>query len=373
MRQRGAGARSIPTNFGFVFHAGPIQVADTSTTEPPVPANTTTIAIAQTEPHHVPAPSFPAHAPATKRKRLVKEEEDDRAWFQKRKRKSAKHEDSEHDLPAATTKVAVDESHQEPPVELKPAKRKVRKRVLVPRPRKKAPIEPQPEPLRKEPTPLSEVAPEIHPPAKKKTKSKAPVAKREPKVPHTPDAPLSAHEQAQEHEPSNPSPHTITELAPLKKAKSTHRPDDEDKKDNRPAENTLERESHRNTVATLVQEQPGQPPKKKKMVRRVRVPKVSTRRAVPTTDDSSVKTTDMQDAKPSTSSDDAQLSLFEAVAPALTTKKASKAPKKIFFNDDSDIDLDQMLSGIAAMAETKTTTKVATSKSRRVTRKKIAS
>jgi hypothetical protein len=64
--------------------------------------------------------------------------------------------------------------------------------------------------------------------------------------------------------------------------------------------------------------------------------------------------------------------LFETIAPAPPTKKAPKAPKRIFFNDDSDIDLDQMLSGIAAMVGNKTAAKAVTSKSSRVTRKKAA-
>jgi len=214
---------------------------------------------------------------------------------------------------------------------------------------------------------LSEAVTEVPPPAKKRTKSKARVAKRKPKVADTPDAPLSVHEQ--EQEPSNPSPHTKTKSTlPLKAQFIRH--SDEDKKDNRLAENTLERESHHDAVATHVEEQPGQPPKKKKVVRRVRVPKVSTKRANPTADNRSV---DVVDTDVPQVPDDIHPSLFEAVAPAPTTEKASKAFKRIFFNDDSDVDLDQMLSGIAAMAETKTTTKVATSKSRRVTRKNVAS
>ncbi|CAD0093291.1 unnamed protein product [Aureobasidium mustum] len=78
------------------------------------------------------------------------------------------------------------------------------------------------------------------------------------------------------------------------------------------------------------------------------------------------------DTKPSVSTNDIDTALLEAVAPAPIAKKSSKTPKRIFFNDDSDIDLDQMLSGIAAIAGTKADTKSSTSKSGRVAGKKVA-
>jgi hypothetical protein len=371
-------ARSIPTNFGFVFQAGPIQVTDTTATESRLPANTSPTAIAHTDTQHIPSPSAPVHVPAPKRKRLVREEEDDQAWFQKRKKKTTKEEHTEHSTLAATTEITVDESHQEPPIEKKPTKRKVvRKRVLVPRSRQKASTKPQSEPQDVASIPLPE--PEVEtlpPPEKKKTRTKAPaVTKRKPKQPDTLDAPLPVQEKKQE--PSNdPSP-AITNPVRPKIAKPTRRLHDE-KVANKQVDKILEPEVQDDIVAIPTREQPDldqgthQPPKKKKLVRRVRVPKVSTKRILPSNDDPPVNMADTHDTESAAPPDDVNVHLFETIAPAPPTKKAPKAPKRIFFNDDSDIDLDQMLSGIAAMAGNKTAAKAVTSKSSRVTRKKAA-
>jgi hypothetical protein len=366
-------ARSIPTNFGFVFQAGPIQVTDTTTTttttESPLPTNTSPIAITRTEVDDTVASSISTQESAPKRKRLIREEEDDRAWFQKRKRKTPKEEHTEHSLPAETTQVATNESHQEPPIEKKPTKRKVvRKRVLVPRSRKKAPTESHFEPPKDEPIPLIEPEVEALPPPKKKTKTKAPaVVKQKPKQPTILDAPLPVQEP--EEQPNTHSLQPITDPVPLKRAKLTRHLRDEKTAD-KPAEKTLKQ----GIVTAPIEEQPDlehgttEPPKKKKVVRRVRVPKASTTtRAIPTTDGSNT-----DDTKPSAPTGDLHSNLSETIAPAPVTKKTNKPPKRSYFNDDSDIDLDQMLSSIAAMTGPKIATKPTTSKSGRVARNKGA-
>lgn len=211
---------------------------------------------------------------------------------------------------------------------------------------------------------------EALPLANKKTKIKTPaVVKRKPKQSDALDALPPTH--GQEDGSTNLSPRTISEPAIPKKAKSDHHRHDE-KADDKHVEKTLQQDAHHETVAIPVREQPDQPPKKKKVVRRVRVPKVSTKRAVSTTDNPPAKTADTDVPKAPPPIDDTHVDLFEALASAPTTKKASKAPKRIFFNDDSDDDLDQMLSGIAAIAGTNKATKAATSKSSRATRKKAA-
>jgi hypothetical protein len=368
-------ARSIPTNFGFVFQAGPIQVTETTTTETtatesPLPTNTSTTTITPTEVDNIVASSILTHESAPKRKRLVREEEDDQAWFQKRKRKTPKEENTEHPLPAETTHVVVEEPLQEPPIEKKPTNREVvRKRVLVPRSRKKAPTESHSELLKHEPVPLPEPEVETLPPPKKKTKAKAPaVVKRKLKQPTTLDAPLPVQEP--EEQPSTHSLQPTTDSVPLRKTKLTRRPRD-DKTADKPAKKTLEL----GIVAAPVEGQPdlehgtNEPPKKKKVVRRVRVPKVSTTtRAISTTDGSKT-----DDTKPSALTGDLHSNLSETIAPIPVTKKTNKPPKKIYFNDDSDIDLDQMLSSIAAMTGPKTATKTTTSRSGRVARNKGAS
>lgn len=305
----------------------------------------------------------------TKRKRLVREEEDDRAWFQKRKRKSAKQEDADHVLPTAPTELGVDETRQEPPTEKKPAKQKLTKRVLVPRSRKKPPVKPPPEPQKHEPILLPEPQVEALPPAKKRTKTKTPaVVKRKPKQSDTLDAlpPIHEHQDGLGHDSSQ----TITKPALPNKAQTVHHPHDK-KADNKHVEKTLDLKPRHHLAATPEQLDP--PPKKKKVVRRVRVPKASTKRAMSLDDNQAAIAADTDIPKESPPTDDVHVDLFEAVAPSPNTKKASKAPKRIFFNDDSDVDLDQMLSGIAAMAGAKTATKAATSKSSRATRKKAAS
>jgi hypothetical protein len=310
---------------------------------------------------------------ASKRKRLIREEEDDQAWFQKRKKKTTKEEHTEHSTLAATTEVTADESHQEPLIEKKPTKRKVvRKRVLVPRSRQKASTKPQSEP---QGVSISLPEPEIEalPPPEKKTRAKAPaIPKRKPKQPDTLDVSLPVQEK--KHELSNEPPPAITNSVRPKKTKSTCCLRDE-KVANKQVEKTLEPEVQDDIVAIPVEEQPDldqgthQPPKKKKLVRRVRVPKVSTQRPLPSKDESPVNTDNTNDTEPAAPIEDVNVNLVETIPPA---KKAPKAPKRIFFNDDSEIDLDQMLSGIAAMAGTKTATKAVPAKSSRVTKKKAA-
>lgn len=335
-----------------------------------MPINTSPITITRTETHHIATSPVPVVVPAPKRKRLVREEEDDQAWFQKRKRKTAREEHAEHTLPAETAQVTVDEPHQEPPIEKKPTKRKVvRKRVLVPKSRKKASTESHSEPQNVESIPLPEPEVEALPPPKNKTKTKtSAVVKRKPKPPATLDTPLPV--QKVQEQPSTHSLQPTTDPAPLKKAAPTRRLRDE-----KTADKLTEKTLEQGIVTAPVQEQPhlqhgtNEPPKKKKVVRRVRVPKVSTtKRAMPTTDGSNT-----DDTKPSAPIEDVHLDLLKTTAPALATKKATKAPKRIYFNEDSDIDLDQMLSSIAAMTGPKTATKTTTSKSNRVARKKVAS
>lgn len=76
-------------------------------------------------------------------------------------------------------------------------------------------------------------------------------------------------------------------------------------------------------------------------------------------------------SKPAVSeAEDADLALFVSEAQVPVTKIATKAPKRVF-NDDSEIDLDHMLSGIAAMAGTGAAKPPAT-KSTRVAKKRAA-
>ncbi|KAH0036458.1 hypothetical protein KCU78_g1887, partial [Aureobasidium melanogenum] len=430
MRQRGAGARSIPTNFGFIFHAGPVQVSDTTAIESPSHPNTRPIAIAHTQPHHIPESSLPANAPAPKRKRFVREEEDDQIWFKKRSKKTTIQEQQVHSILTATLDSAL-VTQQEPPADKKPAKRKVvRKRVLVPTSRQKESLKPQPD----QPIPLPEpVAEDLPPPNKKRTKTPA-VSKQISKQPDTLEAPLLEH--GDQDKLSNHSIHTVsvTESVPHKNTKPGHDPQDvciieKSRKKTVPRKRvvrkhvqesvetvqpSLEESTQTTTTKVLLEEEdvdkkpktetarqkrvakkhPGkaveqqtaevtvdaQPdsthetdpvPKKKKMVRRVRVPRTTTKRATSEQDDLA-NVVNEHDTKPSVSTDDIDSALLEAVAPAPVAKKPSKTPKRIFFNDDSDIDLDQMLSGIAAIAGNKGDTKTSTSRSSRVTTRKTA-
>ncbi|KAH0199348.1 hypothetical protein KCU99_g7049, partial [Aureobasidium melanogenum] len=430
MRQRGAGARSIPTNFGFIFHAGPIQVDNTTAIESPSHPNIQPIAIAHTQPHHIPESSLPANAPAPKKKRLVREEEDDQVWFRKRSKKTTIQEQQVHSILTATLDSAL-VTQQEPPTDKKPAKRKVvRKRVLVPRSRQKESLKPQPD----QPIPLPEpVAEDLPPPNKKRTKTPA-VSKQISKQPDTLEAPLSEH--GGQDKLSNHSVHTVsvTESVPHKNTKPSHDPQDaciieksrkktvphkrvvrkhvqksvetvqpsleestqttttkvpleEEDVDKKPKTETARQKRvakkhpgkavEQQTAEVTVDAQPNSThetdpvPKKKKMVRRVRVPRTTTKRATSEQDDS-VNLINKHDTKPSVSTDDINSAWLEAMAPAPVAKKPSKAPKRILFDDDSDIDLDQMLSGIAAIAGTKGDTRTSTSRSSRVTTRKTA-
>ncbi|KAH0387784.1 hypothetical protein KCU92_g1490, partial [Aureobasidium melanogenum] len=431
MRQRGAGARSIPTNFGFIFHAGPIQVSDTTAIESPLSPNTPPIAIAPIQTHHIPESSLLTKAPAPKRKRIVREEEDDQVWFKKRSKKTTIQEQEGHAILTATLDSGLDVTQQEPPTDKKPAKRKVvRKRVLVPRSRQKESLKPQPD----QPIPLPEpVAEDLPPPNKKRTKTLA-VSKQTSRQPHTLEAPLLEH--GDQDKLSNHSVHTVsvTESVPRKNTKPSHDPQDaciveksrkktvprkrvlrkhvqesvetvqpsleestqttttkvpleEEDVDKKPKTETARQKRvakkhpgkavEQQTAEVTVDAQPNSThetdlvPKKKKMVRRVRVPRTTTKRATSEQDDS-VNLVNKHDTKPSVSTDDINSALLEAVAPAPVAKKPSKAPKRIFFNDDSDIDLDQMLSGIAAIAGNKGDTKTSTSRYSRVATKKTA-
>ncbi|KAH0402783.1 hypothetical protein KCU89_g2798, partial [Aureobasidium melanogenum] len=433
MRQRGAGARSIPTNFGFIFHAGPIQVDNTTAIESPSHPNTQPIAIAHTQPHHRPESSLPANVPAPKRKRVVSEEEDDQVWFKKRTKKTTIQEQQGHAILTATldSGPGLEVTQEEPPTDKKPAKRKVvRKRVLVPRSRQKESLKPQPD----QPIPLPEpVAADLPPPNKKSTKTLA-VSEQISRQLDTLEAPLLEH--GDQDKLSNHSIHTVsvTKSVPHKNTKSSHDPqgvyiveksrektvprkrvsrkhvqesietvqpsleestqttttkvpleeEDVDKKlktetarQKRVAKKHPGKAVEQQTAEVTVDAQPNSThetdpvPKKKKMVRRVRVPRTTTKRATSEQDDS-VNMVNKHDTKPSVSTDDIDSALLEAVAPAPVAKKPSKAPKRIFFDDDSDIDLDQMLSGIAAIAGTKGDTRTSTSRSSRVTTRKTA-
>ncbi|KAG9582165.1 hypothetical protein KCU77_g12872, partial [Aureobasidium melanogenum] len=430
MRQRGAGARSIPTNFGFIFHAGPIQVSDTTAIEASLSPNTPPIAIAPTQTHHIPESSLPVKAPAPKRKRVVREEEDDQIWFKKRTKKTTVQEQEGHAILTATLDSGLDVTQQEPLTDKKPAKRKVvRKRVLVPRSRQKESLKPQPD----QPIPLPEPVVEVLPtPNKKRTKTLA-ISKQIRRQSDTLEAlPL---EHGDEDKPSNHSIHTVsvTESAPPKKKDPSQDPQDvciveksrkktvprkrvarkhvqesvetvqpsleestqtttkvpldEEDVDKKPKTETARQKRvakkhpgkavEQQTAEVTVDAQPDSThetdpvPKKKKIVRRVRVPRTTTKRAT-SEQDESVKMVNKHDTKPSVSTDDIDSALLEAVAPAPVAKKPSKTPKRIFFNDDSDIDLDQMLSGIAAIAGTKGGTRTSTSRSSRVATRKTA-
>ncbi|KAG9689557.1 hypothetical protein KCU95_g7599, partial [Aureobasidium melanogenum] len=433
MRQRGAGARSIPTNFGFIFQAGPIQVSDTTAVESPSPPNTRPIAIGHTQPHHIPESSLPANPPAPKRKRVIREEEDDQVWFKKRSKKTTIQEQQGHAILTATldSGPGLDLTQQEPPTDKKPATRKlVRKRVLVPKSRQKDSLKPQPD----QPIPLPEPVVDVLPtPNKKRTKTLA-VPKQTSRQPHTLEAPLLEH--GDQDKLSDHSIHTlsVTESVPHKNTKSSHDPQDvciveKSRKKTVPRKRVVRKhvqesvetvqpslEESTQTTTTKVQleeedvdkkpktetarqkrvvkkhpkkpveQQTAEAPvgaqpdsthetdpvsKKKKIVRRVRVPRTTTKRATSEQDDS-VNMVNKHDTKPSVSTDDIDSALLEAVAPAPVAKRPSKTPKRIFFNDDSDVDLDQMLSGIAAIAGNKGDTRTSTSRSSRVATRKTA-
>jgi hypothetical protein len=129
MRSRGAGARSIAANFGFVFHAGPVQLSDD--TAPSV------------------TPSCPPPIQSTcavkekpKRKRIVRQEEeedDDQVWFSKRSKKQPilKHS------PVAATPSQVPSVGPSIPLAVdskQPKPRAKRKRITVAKPRQERPV-----------------------------------------------------------------------------------------------------------------------------------------------------------------------------------------------------------------------------------------
>lgn len=400
----------------------------------PLAADARPIAFAHTQTHHIAESALPAHATAPRRKRVVREEDDDQIWFKKRTKKITAQEQKEHSILAATLDTVLDVSQEEPPTNKKPVKRKVvRKRVLVPRIRQKESLKPQPDqPM----SPLEPVVEDLEPLKKKKTKTLA-VSKQTSGHSDTLDAPLLNH--GDEDELSTHSIHTVSvmESAPSKKTKSSPDPQENciveksrkkavprkkaerkhvqesvETKDPNVKESTQttttillpekegvdgtprakttrqqkvarkhsEKPIEQSSIEALVDAQPdltheaNPPPKKKKLVRRVRVPRTTTRSAT-SEQDASVDMTNMvnkDDREPSVATNAMDVALSDAVGSAALAKKSSKTPKRMFFNDDSDIDLDQMLSGIAAIADTRRDTTSSTSKSNRVARRKIA-
>ncbi|KAI5235471.1 hypothetical protein E4T43_09254 [Aureobasidium subglaciale] len=494
-------ARSIPTNFGFIFQAGPIHLSELPSTSNTPPFTTTLI---EADLHPEPQPSLANLAP--KRKRVVKQdEEDDGIWFKKRSKKTAtKQEHNEETVDTATSNVAPDEP--QPEAQTKPTKRKVvRKRILVPKPRQKPSTKPQLDAQHDQPKSIPEATQEAPTEVEKNTRKPATVkvGKRQMQEAENPVAAIP--EKDQEDELSNYSLHAISasrpaaskatkfsqdvqhaaveprsrkKAAPVKRVVRKQKPDDtittrkvvsEDsqttasivpmeekgtsktpkatdtkklKEVNSRAENQLERvqETQHIDAATPTEgranpapatreitTETAQPLKKRKLVRRVRVPKVPAASATlettspadltlrkdgtkplrskgrPPLNERDVNSTPEDDEpkedpkssenrtknnkkvgdslaaetslrKTSAIPADVDLGLFEAEPPAQITKKktkTTKAPKRVF-NDDSDIDLDQMLSGIASMADPKGVTTVPASKPSRVVKRKAA-
>ncbi|THZ18356.1 hypothetical protein D6C90_09803 [Aureobasidium pullulans] len=527
MRQRGAGARPIPTNFGFIFQAGPIQLSATTPAESPPPTNASLPVAFPAEVQKGPKLSPPAEKAGPKRKRVVREdEEEDQVWFSKRSKKSTTaQKDESHIISTVSEEVLLDKTQMQPPTETKPTKRKVvRKRILVPKSRQKAPAEPEPK-AKPQPRPDQlPVAPEPTPEDvakfKRKTRAKAPVvSKNKPNRVDIPIEPLQ--DDGREDEPSNHPLHDVptTESAPSRKTKSNEETSEgtaepkkrtkavvrkrvvrkdiqkdtanerpnlkEDTKTTEPivllkkemaeeipkakitkkrkvikkhVDESVEQEVISDTRAILTNPMEGLPPtlemtesvqaeKKRKIVKRVRVPRATKTKVLPEKDDQTTDAAAQNESKPSRSrpklileaetsdpfpkrpetslaqeesrdkksntrerktkvpkakkeettkevvsedttpkpiqpkslhhskpavseAEDADLALFESEAQVPVTKKATKAPKRVF-NDDSEIDLDHMLSGIAAMAGTGAA-KPSVTKSTRVAKKRAA-
>lgn len=359
-----------------------------------------------------------------KRKRVIREDEDeDQVWFSKRPKKSTTAQQDESHIASTTPgETAVDSAQIQPPIENKPAKRKVvRKRILVPKSRQKAPTDPEPEP-QPEPQPRPDQLPVAPEPTaedvtkpKRKTRAKALVVlKNKPNRVDVPIEPLQ--DDGREDESNNHPLHDIPSVKPAtfekiqsngetpegvaepkKRTKAVVRKRvvrkdiQEDTANERPnlkedanptapsiplekekaeeipkakvtkkrkvikkhVNESVEQEVISDTQAILTNSMEGLPPtlemtesvqaeKKRKIVKRVRVPRATKTKVLP----------EKEDHKPAVSeAEDADLALFESEAPVPVTKKATKAPKRVF-NDDSEIDLDHMLSGIAAMAGT---------------------
>ena len=427
-----------------------------------------------------------------KRKRVIREyEEEDQVWFSKRPKKST--------TPGET---AFDSAQIQPPIENKPAKRKVvRKRILVPKSRQKAPTDPEPEPQpRPDQLPVApEPTPEDVAKFKRKKRAKAPVvSKNKPNRVDIPIEPLQ--DDGREDESNNHPLHDIPSVKPatfekiqsngetpegvaepkkrtkavvrkrvvrkdIQKDTANERPNlKEDANPTAPSiplekekaeeipkakvtkkrkvikkhvNESVEQEVISDTQAILTNSMEGLPPtlemtesvqaeKKRKIVKRVRVPRATKTKVLPEKDDQTTDAAAQDESKPSRSrpkfpleeetsnsspkrpetslaqeksldkksntrernvsrakkkettkeivsedipsqpiqpkslhhskpavseAEDANLALFESEAPVPVTKKATKAPKRVF-DDDSEIDLDHMLSGIAAMAGT---------------------
>ncbi|KAK6000243.1 hypothetical protein QM012_003875 [Aureobasidium pullulans] len=378
MRQRGAGARSIPTNFGFIFQAGPIQVSDKTVSELPLPANTSPTAHVHTQPHHTSESTLPSEVPAQKRKRVVREDEDDQVWFKKRTKKTTTQEQKDHPIITTTSDSVLDVTQEEPPPDKKPAKRKVvRKRVLVPRSRKKESLKPQldqpsppPESKTKKPRSSQDLWDEH---IDLKTQKKA--------VPRKKAVQKYGKESVETKRPSleestQKTTHILQpnqeEIEKKPKARATG----QQRIAKRPSEKLIEEPAGQGPVNAEpdVSHQANPPPKKKKLVRRVRVPRTTTNRATSEQNASTdmVNMVNKDDSEPPGSTNRVDSALLESVPSAPLAKRAYKTHKRILFNDDSDVDLDQMLNGIAAIAGTKEDTKTFTSRSSRGAKRKIA-
>ncbi|TIA13547.1 hypothetical protein D6C80_06194 [Aureobasidium pullulans] len=525
MRQRGAGARPIPTNFGFIFQAGPIQLSATTPAESPPPTNASLPVAFPAEVQKGPKLSPPAEKAGPKRKRVVREdEEEDQVWFSKRSKKATTaQKDESHIISTVSGEVPLDKTQMQPPTETKPTKRKVvRKRILVPKSRQKAPADPEPEPQpRPDQLPVApEPTPEDVAKFKRKTRAKAPVvSKNKPNRVDIPIEPLQ--DDGREDEPSNHPLHNVPSVKPatfekiqsnedtpegtadpkkrtktvvrkrvvrkdIQKDTANERPNlKEDTKTTEPivsleketaeeipkakvtkkrkvikkhVDESVEQEVISDTQAILEHSMEGLPPtldmpesvqaeKKRKIVKRVRVPRATKTKVLPEKDDQTTDAAAQDESKPSRSrpklpleeetsnsspkrpetslaqeksldkksntrerntkvsrakkkettkeivsedipsqpiqpkslhysklavseAEDADLALFGSEAQVPVTKKATKAPKRVF-NDDSEIDLDHMLSGIAAMAGTGVA-KPAVTKSSRVAKRKAA-
>lgn len=482
----------------------------TTTTESPPPTNASLPVASPAEVQKAPELSPPAEKAVPKRKRVIREyEEEDQVWFSKRPKKSTTAQQDESHIASTTPgETAVDSAQIQPPIENKPAKRKVvRKRILVPKSRQKAPTDPDPDP-EPEPQPRPDqlpVAPEptaedaTKPKRKKRAKALV-VSKNKPSRVDIPIEPLQ--DDGREDESNNHPLHDIPSVKPatfekiqsngetpegvaepkkrtkavgrkrvvrkdIQKDTANERPNlKEDANPTAPSiplekekaeeipkakvtkkrkvikkhvNESVEQEVISDTQAILTNSMEGLPPtlemtesvqaeKKRKIVKRMRVPRATKTKVLPEKDDQTTDaaaqdkprasrsrpklpleegTSNPSPKRPETShaqeqlldkksntregktkvskakkeettkeivsedissqpiqpkslhhsklavseAEDADLALFESGAPVPVTKKATKAPKRVF-DDDSEIDLDHMLSGIAAMAGT---------------------
>lgn len=478
----------------------------TTTTESPPPTNASLPVASPTEVQKAPELSPPAEKAVPKRKRVIREyEEEDQVWFSKRPKKSTTAQQDESHIASTTPgETAFDSAQIQPPIENKPAKRKVvRKRILVPKSRQKAPTDPEPEPqprpdqLPVAPEPTAE---DVTKPKRKKRAKALVVSKNKPNRVDIPIEPLQ--DDGREDESNNHPLHDIPSVKPatfekiqsngetpegvaepkkrtkavvrkrvvrkdIQKDTANERPNlkedanptapsiplEKEKAEEMPkakvtkkrkvikkhVNESVEQEVISDTQAILTNSMEGLPPtlemtesvqaeEKRKIVKRVRVPRATKTKVLPEKDDQTTDAAAQDKPRPSRSrpklpleegtsnpspkrpetshaqeqlldkksntrerktkvskakkeettkeivsedissqpiqpkslhhsklavskAEDADLALFESGAPVPVTKKATKAPKRVF-DDDSEIDLDHMLSGIAAMAGT---------------------